>query len=277
MPWVAAFAAMTVDFVELDRPDPHGFDSLVVRHRRLSASYALNQRHAPMTPKRTAILISGRGSNMMSLVDAAAAAGFPAEIVSVIANRPDAAGIDWAAARGIPAQVIDHKAYAGREAFEAALHSALVEAGTELVCLAGFMRVLTPSFVAKWQGRMINIHPSLLPSFKGLHTHEQALVAGVRIAGCTVHFVVPEMDAGPIIAQAAVAVELDDDAARLAARILLAEHKIYPHALRLVASGGVAMAPGGAGVLQAFRPAVALVPGVNQPCMVFAPALIEVM
>lgn len=194
-----------------------------------------------MTPRRTAILISGRGSNMMSLVAAAQAPAFPARIVSVIANRPDAAGLVWAASQGIPTQAIDHKAFASREAFEAALQSALVACQADLVCLAGFMRVLTARFVGAWERRLINIHPSLLPSFKGLHTHEQALTAGVRIAGCTVHFVVPEMDAGPIIAQAAVPVMAADTADSLAQRILSAEHKLYPHALRMVASGQVRM------------------------------------
>ena len=197
-----------------------------------------------MQRKRTVILISGRGSNMMSLVEAAAAAGHPAEVVTVIANRPDAAGLGWAAARGLPVRAIDHKAFRSREDFEAELHGALEAAGAGLVCLAGFMRVLTAGFVQRWKGRMINIHPSLLPSFKGLHTHEQALAAGVRIAGCTVHFVVPEMDAGPIIAQAAVPVLPGDTPDTLAARVLAAEHIIYPEALRLVASGDVRMEGG---------------------------------
>ena len=190
-----------------------------------------------MTRKRTAILISGRGSNMMSLVEAASDAAFSAEIACVIANRPDAAGIPWAASRGLATRIIDHKAFAGRSGFEDALHDALLETGAELVCLAGFMRVLTAGFVDKWSGRMLNIHPSLLPSFKGLHTHEQALAAGVRIAGCTVHFVVPEMDAGPIVAQAAVPVCAGDTPETLAARVLTAEHRLYPAALHLVASG----------------------------------------
>jgi len=187
--------------------------------------------------KRTAILISGRGSNMMSLVEAAAAPDYPAEVVAVLANRNDAAGFGWAAAKGIHTRVVEHKAYDGREPFEAALHKVLVDLGVEIVCLAGFMRVLTAGFVDRWQGRMINIHPSLLPSFKGLHTHERALEAGVRIAGCTVHFVVPEMDAGPIIAQAAVPVVDGDTPATLGARVLAQEHVIYPLALKLVASG----------------------------------------
>lgn len=198
-----------------------------------------------MTPrKRTAILISGRGSNMMSLVEAATSLSFPAEIVAVIANRPDAAGIAWAANRGLPTQVIDHKLFPTREDFEARLHEALLESNAELVCLAGFMRVLTPAIVEKWQRRMLNIHPSLLPSFKGVHTHEQALAAGVTIAGCTVHFVVPEMDAGPIIAQAAVPVVQGDTADTLAKRILAVEHKLYPHALALIAKGHASQPPG---------------------------------
>jgi phosphoribosylglycinamide formyltransferase 1 len=198
-----------------------------------------------MTPKkRVAILISGRGSNMMALVEAANAPDFPAQIVSVIANRPDASGITWAKARGIAALVIDHKAYTTREAFEAALHQALVDAKTDIVCLAGFMRILTGSFVEKWQGRMVNIHPSLLPSFRGIYTHEQALAAGVKIAGCTVHFVVPDLDAGPIIAQAAVPVEDTDTAGTLAARILTVEHRIYPQSLRRLASGALSIVHG---------------------------------
>ncbi|MGE0628341.1 MAG: phosphoribosylglycinamide formyltransferase [Hyphomicrobiaceae bacterium] len=197
-----------------------------------------------MTRKRTAILISGRGSNMMSLVEAAAAPGFAAEIVAVVSNRPDAAGLAWAEARGLATHVVDHKAFATREAFEDELHAAVSATGAELVCLAGFMRVLTATFVQRWDGHMLNIHPSLLPAFKGLHTHERALEAGVRIAGCTVHFVVPEMDAGPIIAQAAVPVIPGDTPGSLAARILSVEHKIYPHALDLVACGAVVMQGG---------------------------------
>jgi phosphoribosylglycinamide formyltransferase-1 len=195
-----------------------------------------------MNRKRTAILISGRGSNMMSLVEAASAAGYPAQVVAVMSNRPDAAGLAWASERGLATGVIDHKHYATREAFEIEIDQALRNAGAELVCLAGFMRVLTATFVARWQGRLLNIHPSLLPSFKGLHTQEQALAAGVRIAGCTVHFVVPEMDAGPIIAQAAVPVLQGDTPETLSDRILAVEHKLYPHALHLVASGTARMA-----------------------------------
>ncbi|MFA5956885.1 phosphoribosylglycinamide formyltransferase [Hyphomicrobium sp.] len=187
--------------------------------------------------KRTAILISGRGSNMRSLVEAARVPDYPAEIVLVIANRPDAAGIAWAVEHGLPAVVIDHKDYASRADFERVLQAALDTSGVELVALAGFMRLMTPEFVAHWHDRMINIHPSLLPSFKGLHTHEQAIAAGVKIAGCTVHFVRAEMDSGPIIAQAAVPVLSSDTSETLAARILEVEHQVYPFALRLVAAG----------------------------------------
>jgi len=189
------------------------------------------------TKKRTAILISGRGSNMQALAGAARAADYPAKIVLVISNRPDAAGLQWAKANGLATLVIDHKAHASRAAFEDALQQALDGANVELIALAGFMRLMTPAFVERWRNRMINIHPSLLPSFRGLHTHEQALAAGVRIAGCTVHFVRTETDTGPIIAQAAVPVLSSDTATTLAARVLEAEHKIYPIALKLVALG----------------------------------------
>ena len=193
-----------------------------------------------MKKKRVAILISGRGSNMMALVEAAVAPDFPAEIALVLSNRPDAAGLDWAASRGIRTASIDHKTYGkDREAFERAMQGVLEDNSIDLVCLAGFMRVLTPWFVAQWQGRMLNIHPALLPSYRGLHTHERALEDGVKIHGCTVHFVVPEMDAGPIILQAAVPVEDSDDADALAARVLAQEHRIYPQALALVAADRV--------------------------------------
>jgi phosphoribosylglycinamide formyltransferase 1 len=189
------------------------------------------------TKKRTAILISGRGSNMRSLVEAARSADYPAEIVLVASNRPDAPGIAWAVEQGLRTVIIDHKQYGSRAAFEGALQTALDTYDVELVALAGFMRLMTPSFVEHWRDRMINIHPSLLPSFKGLHTHEQAIAAGVKIAGCTVHFVRAEMDEGPIIAQAAVPVLSSDTPETLAARILKAEHRVYPAALRLVAAG----------------------------------------
>ncbi len=188
---------------------------------------------------RTAILISGRGSNMQALADAARDDDYPAEIVLIASNRPDAAGLEWAKARGLPTLAIDHKNYANREAFEEALQNALASAKTELVALAGFMRLMTADFVEHWRDRMINIHPSLLPSFKGLHTHERALDAGVKIAGCTVHFVRPKMDEGPIIGQAAVPVLSGDDPDTLAARVLAAEHRLYPASLKLVAGGQV--------------------------------------
>ena len=188
---------------------------------------------------RTAILISGRGSNMQALAEAARDDDYPAEIVLIASNRPDAAGLEWAKARGLPTLAIDHKNYANREAFEEALQNALASAKTELVALAGFMRLMTADFVEHWRDRMINIHPSLLPSFKGLHTHERALDAGVKIAGCTVHFVRPKMDEGPIIGQAAVPVLSGDDPDTLAARVLAAEHRLYPASLKLVAGGQV--------------------------------------
>jgi phosphoribosylglycinamide formyltransferase-1 len=187
--------------------------------------------------KRVAVLISGRGSNMQALIEAARAPDYPAEIVSVISNRPDAAGLAHAAAAGITTGVVDHKAFLGRDRFEAELNVRLKECGAELVCLAGFMRLLTGGFVDAWRDRLLNIHPSLLPSFPGLDTHARALAAGVRFTGCTVHFVRTEMDTGPIIVQAAVPVLAGDDEASLAARVLEAEHRAYPLALALVAAG----------------------------------------
>jgi phosphoribosylglycinamide formyltransferase-1 len=187
--------------------------------------------------KRVGILISGRGSNMMALVEAARAADYPAEIVAIISSAPDAPGLAWARAQGLPARAIDHKAYSSRDAFDAAVHAVLTASGAELVALAGFMRLQSAGFVGQWQGRQLNIHPSLLPLFKGLHPHRQALDAGVKVSGCTVHFVTPEMDSGPIVAQAAVPVLDTDTPETLEARILAAEHRLYPHALALVASG----------------------------------------
>ncbi|MFP3920813.1 MAG: phosphoribosylglycinamide formyltransferase [Dichotomicrobium sp.] len=187
--------------------------------------------------RKLGVLISGRGSNLAALIEACAADDFPAEIAAVISNRPGAPGLDHARQAGIAAQVIDHKGFAGRAAFDHALDDALRAANVELVCNAGFMRLLTPDFVEAWRDRQLNIHPSLLPAFRGLDTHERALAAGVRISGCTVHFVRAEMDAGPIVAQAAVPVLPGDDADALAARVLRAEHRLYPWAVRLVASG----------------------------------------
>jgi len=192
-----------------------------------------------MTRLRTAILISGRGSNMDALIAAARAPDFPAEIVLVLSNRPDAPGLEKAKAAGIAVAAVDHKIYAGREEFERSLQAMLDIHSIEFICLAGFMRLLTPWFIHQWRGRMLNIHPALLPSYRGLHTHERALADGVKIHGCTVHFVVPEMDEGPIVAQAAVPVLDGDTPQTLGARVLSQEHVIYPLALRLVASGAV--------------------------------------
>lgn len=189
--------------------------------------------------RRVAILISGRGSNMAALIAAAKRPGFPAEITVVISNKPDAPGLAKAKENNVATLVIDSAPFGkDRAAFEAALQAALDEHGIELICLGGFMRLLTTEFVERWAGKMLNIHPSLLPSFRGLDPHGQALRAGVKISGATVHFVTPEMDAGPIIAQGAVAVREDDTPDTLAERVLRIEHRIYPDALRLVASGG---------------------------------------
>jgi phosphoribosylglycinamide formyltransferase 1 len=189
-----------------------------------------------MAKKRVAVLISGRGSNMASLIAAAKDDSYPAEIALVLSNRPDAPGLASAKSQGIATAVVDHTHYGkDREAFERALQDALVAHRIDLVCLAGFMRLLTPWFVGQWQGRMLNIHPALLPAFKGLHTHERALEAGVRTHGATVHFVSPEMDSGEIILQAEVPVLADDTPDTLAARVLEAEHRIYPQALKQVA------------------------------------------
>jgi phosphoribosylglycinamide formyltransferase-1 len=190
--------------------------------------------------RRVAILISGRGSNMTALIDAARAPDFPAEIVTVISNRADAGGLEKAAASGIPTVVIESKSFGkDRAAFEAVLQRALDENKVELICLGGFMRLFTAEFVQRWYGKMLNIHPSLLPSFPGLDPHGQALKAGVKISGATVHFVIPETDAGPIVMQGAVPVADDDTADALSVRILTIEHRIYPEALRLLASGKV--------------------------------------
>jgi phosphoribosylglycinamide formyltransferase-1 len=190
--------------------------------------------------RRVAILISGRGSNMAALIEASKEEAFPAEIVVVISNRADAGGLEKAKSSGIPTLTIESKPFgADRAAFEAVLQSALDEHRVDLICLGGFMRLLTAAFVQRWYGRMLNIHPSLLPSFPGLEPQAQALRAGVKISGATVHFVIPETDAGPILMQGAVAVRDDDTPETLGARILEIEHRIYPDALRLVASGQV--------------------------------------
>jgi len=187
--------------------------------------------------KRTAVLISGRGSNMQALVERARDPSYPAEIVLVLSNRPDAAGLAFAKDHKIACAAADHKIYAGREEFERSMQLLLELHRVELICLAGFMRMLTPWFVGQWQGRLLNIHPALLPAYRGLDTHARALADGVKIHGCTVHFVVPALDEGPIIAQAAVAVLDSDTPESLAARVLLEEHAIYPAALACVAEG----------------------------------------
>ena len=189
--------------------------------------------------RKVAVLISGRGSNMQSLVRACAAPDYPAEIVLVLSNRADAAGLDFARDAGIATAVISHKDFSDRASFDAAMDAEIRRHGAELICLAGFMRLLDARIIEAWRDRMINIHPSLLPSFRGLDTHERALEAGVKLAGCSVHFVRPDVDTGPIIAQAAVPVLPGDTPDSLAARILEQEHLVYPMALRLVAEGRV--------------------------------------
>ncbi|MEZ5828658.1 MAG: phosphoribosylglycinamide formyltransferase [Hyphomicrobiales bacterium] len=193
-----------------------------------------------MTAKKpVGVLISGRGSNLQALIDAAKAPDYPAEIVLVISNVPGAGGLSRAEAAGIPTLVINHKDFPTREQFDAAIDAALRRAGIELLCNAGFMRLHTQDFVERWRDRHLNIHPSLLPAFRGLHTHARVLEAGAKTTGCTVHFVRQEMDEGPIVAQVAVPVHPDDTEEGLAARVLEAEHRLYPQALRLVASGAV--------------------------------------
>lgn len=198
--------------------------------------------------KNIVILISGRGSNMEAIVRACAAEGWPAKVAAVISNRPGAAGLDFAAAQGIATAVVDHKQFAGREAFDAELQRVIdgvVPGGPDLVVLAGFMRILTPGFTAHFDGRMLNIHPSLLPAFTGLHTHQRALEMGCKFVGATVHFVTAELDHGAIVAQAVVPVQAGDDEASLSARVLMLEHRMYPSAVRwfvadqLAVEGGV--------------------------------------
>lgn len=189
-----------------------------------------------MNRKRVGVLISGRGSNMAALVEAARDPVYPAEIVSVVSNRPDAAGLDYARGNGIIAHAIDHKNFASREAFDAALNAYLQSQGLDLIACAGFMRIMTPLLIAPWAGRMINIHPSLLPLYKGLHTHERALANGDKEHGCSVHYVSEELDGGPVIMQARVPVLAGDTAETLAARVLIEEHKLYPKALAKIAA-----------------------------------------
>lgn len=187
--------------------------------------------------KRIVILISGRGSNMRAIVQRCQEQGWPAQVVAVIANRPGAAGLAFAAERGIKTAVVDHQAFAVRESFDAALAGVIDGQAPDLVVLAGFMRILGDAFVARYEGRLINIHPSLLPAFPGLHTHRRALAAGCKVAGATVHFVTPQLDHGPIVMQSAVPVRADDDEVTLAARVLASEHVIYPLALRWFVEG----------------------------------------
>lgn len=207
--------------------------------------------------KKVGVLVSGRGSNLQALLDAAADPAFPAEIALVISNIPGVYALERAAQAGVPSRVIPHKQFASREEFDAAMDAELRAAGVEIVCLAGFMRLLSKGFVEGWAGRMINVHPALLPSFKGLHTHERALEAGVKLHGCSVHLVTPELDDGPLLVQAAVPVLAGDTADTLAARVLEQEHKAYPLALKLVAEGRVTVdgpravvdAPGGGALI----------------------------
>lgn len=205
--------------------------------------------------KNIVILISGRGSNMQAIVDA----DIPgARIAAVIANRPDAAGLAWAAARGIATVGLDHKQFASREAFDAQLAAEIDAFQPDLVVLAGFMRILTPAFTARYEGRMLNIHPSLLPSFPGLHTHQRAIDMGCKVAGCTVHFVTAELDHGPIVAQAVVPVLDDDTETTLAARVLQQEHRLYPEAVRRFAAGELQIRNGRIGGVDAAAAGLAL-------------------
>jgi phosphoribosylglycinamide formyltransferase-1 len=209
--------------------------------------------------KRVAVFISGGGSNMLSLVDACTAADFPAEIVAVISDKPAAGGIAKAEARGIRTFVFERKAYASKSEHEAAILAALDEIQPDIICLAGYMRLISGPFISRYEGRILNIHPSLLPLFAGLNTHQRAIDAGMKIAGCSVHFVTEGMDEGPIVAQGAVPVMLDDTADTLAARVMTVEHRLYPLALKLLADGEVRMENGKA-VRSAQPPAGDTVP-----------------
>ncbi len=219
--------------------------------------------------KRVAVLISGRGSNMEALLRAGQLPGCPYEIVAVISNVPGARGLQTAAEAGIATAVVDHRQFKTREAFEEVLHETLLVFAADLVACAGFMRIMTESFVSRWEGRMLNIHPSLLPLFRGLHTHRRALKAGVKVHGATVHFVTPELDGGPIIIQAAVPVLAGDDEDSLAARVLRVEHRIYPAALWQVAAGNCRLENGRVATdgwpvdetAQLFSPAADILPG----------------
>ncbi len=208
------------------------------------------------------VLISGRGSNLHSLIEATKTNNFPAEIVIVIANVPNITGLEIAKKARIPVQIINHKNFNEREFFEDELHGVLTKAKVELVCLAGFMRILTDHFIDLWLDKIINIHPSLLPSFKGLNTHNRAIESGAKFSGCTIHFVRPEMDDGPIIIQAVVAIEQNDTSDTLANRILVEEHKIYPLAVKLIATKQISIRNGQARLKNPIYPRSALL----NPC-----------
>ena len=212
-----------------------------------------------MEPLRIAVLISGRGSNLQALIDACAEPQFPARIGLVISNRSDATGLARAEKVGLATHIIDHRAFQDRISFELAVDRVITEAQCGLVCLAGFMRLLTAWFVERWRDKLINVHPSLLPAYKGLDTHTRVVADGGRISGCTIHFVRAEMDDGPIIVQAAVAVRPDDDADRLAARVLAAEHACYPLAVRLIAQGRVRVVGGRVEINGALAPSEMLI------------------
>jgi phosphoribosylglycinamide formyltransferase 1 len=196
-----------------------------------------------MARLKAGVLISGRGSNLLALLEACAAPDFPAEIALVVSNRADAPGLAHAGRFGVPAEVVSHRDYPDRESFDRVLSAALEAEGVELVCLAGFMRIFSPWFPTHWANRILNVHPSLLPSFRGLQVHQQAIDAGARVSGATVHLVTPDLDAGPIVAQAAVPVHQGDTAETLAARILKAEHQLYPQVLRWFGEGRVRLVP----------------------------------
>lgn len=206
-----------------------------------------------------AVLVSGRGSNLQALIDACAEEDFPARIVAVISNNPDAYGLERARQANIPTSVVNHRDFETREAFEEAIDQELKKYEAKFICLAGFMRILDARFVNRWKDRILNIHPSLLPSFRGLHTQERALESGVRFTGCTVHIVRPEMDDGPIILQAAIAVDPEDDADNLSAKVLKLEHMIYPEALKLVALGRISISGNKAIIEKAAYPISGLI------------------
>ncbi|NVJ99249.1 MAG: phosphoribosylglycinamide formyltransferase [Alphaproteobacteria bacterium] len=214
-----------------------------------------------MRKLRLGVMISGSGTNLQALIDACAAADYPATIEVVISNRPNVRGLERAEQAGLKAVTIDHKAFDDKESFEDALHECLSDHKVELVCLAGFMRLLTAGFVNRWRDRMINIHPSLLPSYKGLHTHARALEDGVRFAGCTIHYVRPEMDNGPIVMQAAIPIASDETEESLIAKTLTYEHKMYPAAVRLIAEGKARVS----GNKVAFKDVDLVMPGLISP------------